>query len=69
MENCGSFKRFGFIYIYILMRILNFDRCERAHPIFFFLNEKYLFQQLQTLEIYLKIPLIVPMDKNNKIKG
>ena len=51
------------------MRILNFDRCERTHPIFFFLNEKYLLQQLQTLEIYPKIPLIVPMDKNNKIKG
>ena len=52
------------------MRILNFDRRERTHPIFFFfLNEKYLLQQLQTLEIYLKIPLIVPMDKNNKIKG
>ena len=51
------------------MWILNFDQCEGPYPIFFF-NEKYLFQQLQTIETYLKIPFIngrVHVDKGVKL--
>ena len=56
------------------MWILNFEQCEGAYPIFFFFfffgNEKYIFQRLQTIETYLKIPFIngrVHVDKGVKL--
>ena len=52
------------------IKLLNFDQCKRGYPnLFIYFKKRNLFQCLQTIETYFKIPFTngwVSVDKSNK---